>query len=286
MNRTGPHQICIIAVDGTEAHENDNRFVDCREMSLEDSIYDSVIIANWNGGLVSLDTVQATIQRGPDQEIWWSDYSSEMNLITPGMDVVYLEFELVEGDNQFVVNIESLHEIDTYYLSVVRDTTSPELTIWEVSNRTSPLESKRMVSGTCERGANVLIWSDVDSHQFVCPISEEYTIEVMVLESPGEHAISALSTDSANNEIRLEISVLKQEWADWAIEDARSGGPMMWWFSLAFILLLSAVVAPATALARRRSKSRRIASHGPDLDEIMAEIEAAADNQLAEMEEE
>ena len=94
------------------------------------------------------------------------------------------------------------------------------------------------------------------------------------------------STDSANNEIRLEISVLKQEWADWAIEDARSGGPMMWWFSLASILLLSAVVAPATALARRRSKRRRIASHGPDLDEIMAEIEAAADNQLAEMEEE
>ena len=143
-------------------------------MTLDDSIYDSVVIANWNGGLVSSDSVQATIQRGPDQEIWWNlAGSSEMNLITPGMDVVTIDFELVEGDNQFQVSIESLHEVDSYSLSVVRDTTAPELTLWEITNRTSNLEAERVVSGTCERGSNVMIWSDVDSHQFVCPVSEE-----------------------------------------------------------------------------------------------------------------
>ena len=287
LNRTGLHEVCIIAVDGTEPQDNDNRFVDCREMTLEDSIYDSVVIANWNGGLVSSDSVQATIQRGPDQEIWWNlAGSSEMNLITPGMDVVTIDFELVEGDNQFQVSIESLHEVDSYSLSVVRDTTAPDLTLWEITNRTSNLEAERVVSGTCERGSNVMIWSDVDSHQFVCPVSEEFSILVEVLKSAGEHQIYALSTDSANNEVRISISVLNQVWSDWAIEDARAGGPMMWWFSLGFIGLLAAVLIPSVTLARRRSLSRGILKDGPDLDEIMAEIEAAADIQISQMEEE
>ena len=126
LNRTGLHEVCIIAVDGTEPQDNDNRFVDCREMTLEDSIYDSVVIANWNGGLVSSDSVQATIQRGPDQEIWWNlAGSSEMNLITPVMDVVTIDFELVEGDNQFQVSIESLHEVDSYSFCLLYTSPSP-----------------------------------------------------------------------------------------------------------------------------------------------------------------
>jgi subtilisin family serine protease len=287
LHRTGIHEVCIIAVDGTEPHDNDNRFVDCRDMTLDDSIYDSVVIANWNGGLVSSDSVQATIQRGPDQEIWWNlAGSSEMNLIAPGMDVVTIDFELIEGDNQFKISIESLHEVDSYSLSVVRDTTAPDLTMWEVTNRTSNLETERVVSGTCERGSNVMIWSDVDSHQFVCPVSEEFNVLIEVLNSAGEHQISALSTDSANNEMRMSITVLNQVWSDWAIEDARAGGPMMWWFSLGFVGLLAAVLIPSVTLARRRSRSRRMLKHGPDLDEIMAEIEAAADHQIAQMEEE
>ena len=287
LHRTGIHEVCIIAVDGTEPHDNDNRFVDCRDMTLDDSIYDSVVIANWNGGLVSSDSVQATIQRDPDQEIWWNlAGSSEMNLIAPGMDVVTIDFELIEGDNQFKISIESLHEVDSYTLSVVRDTTAPDLTMWEVTNRTSNLETERVVSGTCERGSNVMIWSDVDSHQFVCPVSEEFNVLIEVLNSAGEHQISALSTDSANNEMRISITVLNQVWSDWAIEDARAGGPMMWWFSLGFIGLLAAVLIPSVTLARRRSLSRGILKDGPDLDEIMAEIEAAADIQISQMEEE
>ena len=60
----------------------------------------------------------------------------------------------------------------------------------------------------------------------------------------------------------------------------------MWWFSLGFVGLLAAVLIPSVTLARRRSRSRRMLKHGPDLDEIMAEIEAAADHQIAQMEEE
>ena len=49
---------------------------------------------------------------------------------------------------------------------------------------------------------------------------------------------------------------------------------------------LAAVLIPSVTLARRRSLSRGILKDGPDLDEIMAEIEAAADIQISQMEEE
>jgi hypothetical protein len=84
----------------------------------------------------------------------------------------------------------------------------------------------------------------------------------------------------------MSIEVLEQEWIDWAIEDARNSGPMLWWFSLAAIALLSVTVLPLTVLRRRRARRLRIEENGPDLDEIMSEIEAVADQPVAESDDE
>jgi hypothetical protein len=84
----------------------------------------------------------------------------------------------------------------------------------------------------------------------------------------------------------MSIEVLEQEWIDWAIEDARNSGPMLWWFSLAVIALLSVTVLPLTVLRRRRARRLRIEENGPDLDEIMSEIEAVADQPVAESDDE
>jgi Flp pilus assembly protein TadB len=55
---------------------------------------------------------------------------------------------------------------------------------------------------------------------------------------------------------------------------------MLWWFSLAAIALLSGTVLPLTVLRRRRARRLRIEEHGPDIEEIMLEIESVADQSV------
>jgi hypothetical protein len=55
---------------------------------------------------------------------------------------------------------------------------------------------------------------------------------------------------------------------------------------LAVIALLSVTVLPLTVLRRRRARRLRIEENGPDLDEIMSEIEAVADQPVAESDDE
>jgi len=80
--------------------------------------------------------------------------------------------------------------------------------------------------------------------------------------------------------------VMEQEWIDWAIEDARNSGPMLWWFSLAVIAALLAIAVPTTLLRRRRARRDGIENHGPDLEDIMSEIEEVAEPQITESEDE
>ena len=79
---------------------------------------------------------------------------------------------------------------------------------------------------------------------------------------------------------------MEQEWIDWAIEDARNSGPMLWWFSLAVIVALLAIAVPTTLLRRRRTRRDEIEKHGPDLEGIMSEIEGIAESPTTESEDE
>ena len=45
--------------------------------------------------------------------------------------------------------------------------------------------------------------------------------------------------DHAKNTNSTEIYLIKQDWVDWAVEDATGSGPMLVWFSLALLLLVS-----------------------------------------------
>ena len=274
LNHTGIHEVCMEATDATGVQENSNRFSDCRTISLDPSIYHTQVISNWDGGLVSVDQVQATLQRGPNQEIWWSRSGSPgSNLIEPGADIVILTFNLLEGENRFVIEINALDHTDEYVLTIVKDTMSPELSFTEVENYTTPLETIRVVSGICEAGAMLMLWSEIDSKQLLCDSSGEFEIHIEIPVSPGEHVIEGLSVDAANNQRNYSIEVLKQEWLDWAIEDARNSGPMLWWFSLAALLLIMGVSVTRSVIRRRRARIDRIERQGPDLDEIMSEIE-------------
>ena len=283
LNHTGMHEVCLVAVDGTEPHENDNRFKECRDIMLDPSIYATHVSADWDGGLKAIDVVEAILQRGPDQEIWWSRVGSEQrSLIEPGAAVVTLTLELIEGNNQFLIEIEALDHYDNYTLSIVRDTIPPSLTLEEKANRTSSLEVQRVVSGTCERGASVMVWSDTDSVDFICEDSGLFEVEIGIPENPGTHVINALSSDGANNENSASIEVLEQEWIDWALDDARASGPMLWWFSLAGIVLILLVIVPTVGIRNRRARKERLLKHGPDIDEIMSEVESVSSSNSSE----
>ncbi|MEE3318524.1 MAG: S8 family serine peptidase [Candidatus Thermoplasmatota archaeon] len=283
LNHTGVHEVCLEAVDMTEPQENDNRFLECRSILLDPAIYSTHVTADWNGGLGAIETVEAILQRGPDQEIWWSRAETgQRHLIERGASIVSVVFDLEEGDNQFLIEIHALDHVDNYSLSIVKDTIAPALNFYEVTNRTSTLETSRVVSGVCEQGSTVMLWTEADDEEFVCPSTGEFLVTIEIPPTPGNHTINGLSVDAANNQNSMSIEVLEQEWIDWAIEDARNSGPMLWWFSLAAIALLSVTALPLTVLRRRRARRLMIEEHGPDLDEIMSEIEAVANQPVAE----
>jgi hypothetical protein len=262
------------AIDATEQQENSNRFLDCRNITLDSSIYQTQIISNWDGGLVSVDQVQATLQRGPNQEIWWSRSDSpDSNLIEPGADIVILTFNLLEGENRFVIEINALDHVDEYVLTIVKDTIAPELSFAEVENYTTSLATIRVVSGICENGAMLMLWTEIDSKELLCDSSGEFEIHIEIPVSPGAHVIEGLSVDAANNQRNYSIEVLKQDWIDWALDDARNSGPMLWWFSLATLLLILGVGVTGAVIRSRRARIDRIEKQGPDIDEIMSEIE-------------
>ena len=58
--------------------------------------------------------------------------------------------------------------------------------------------------------------------------------------------------DQAKNSNQYQIDVLKQDWIEWAIDDAQNSGTMLWVFSLSSIMTLSAIIAITLRIARRR----------------------------------
>ena len=61
--------------------------------------------------------------------------------------------------------------------------------------------------------------------------------------------------DQAKNTQSFQIEVLKQDWIDWAIDDAQSSGTMLWVFSAGTLSLASAIVVLTPRLSRRRSRA-------------------------------
>ena len=256
LNRTGDHTICLRAVDLTEPQANDNRFSECRTFELPEITYDTAL-ADGNGQLVALDSIEVVILRHESQPIHWSRTGSEeTHLVGPGSGTVTLVLDLIEGQNEFVIQVDALDGTDTYTISLERDSTPPVLEFKEDRYRNAPLSAERQISGSCEPGLLVRIWSASDSAELVCPPTGNFTSPIGVPQAPGSHAIEASSLDAARNEQTHSIEVLKQDWSEWAIDDARGAGPMLGWLSLGVVLALAAIALPASALLREKSRGR------------------------------
>ena len=115
----------------------------------------------------------------------------------------------------------------------------------------STLSNLREVSGECEPGLLVRISSEVQSRDLICPETGTFHQNITVPDSPGQHTLEGFSMDQAKNANQHQIDVLKQDWIDWAIDDAQNSGTMFWIFSLSGITVLLVVIAITLRLAKR-----------------------------------
>ena len=259
LKTKGQHEFCIIAYDSTEGQYNENILVDCQIYNLNESIYATNVVAPWNGGITTENTVSTVLYRGPDQEIWWqNDAEDERFLITPGASVVELDFILKEGINDFSIEIESLDQLNEYQLSITRDTIAPILSFEQISIRNSTLNQIKHIEGNCEPGAYVMIWSVIESYEFICDSSGLIDIKISVQDIVGKHVIQGTTTDSVNNRNSFSVEVMNQNWIDWAIDDAQDQGPMLWYFLA--VLLSALILTSLTVIARKSLRKKKLSN--------------------------
>ena len=277
----GQHEFCIIAYDSTKGQYNENILVDCQIYNLNESIYATNVVAPWNGGITTENTVSTVIYRGPDQEIWWqNDAEEDRFLITPGALVVELDFILKEGINDYSVEIESLDQINEYQLSITRDTIAPILSFEQISVRNSTLNQIKHIEGNCEPGAYVMIWSVIESYEFICDSSGLIDIKISVQDIVGKHAIQGTTTDSVNNRNTFSVEVINQNWIDWAIDDAQDQGPMLWYFSAVLFSVL--ILITFTVFARKSLRKKKVNDNNlVSLEESFEEINELLNSPLS-----
>ena len=252
LNSTGSQTFCLHAIDRTSPQENNNSFHECREMQLPESNYDTSVSGS-SQPLVSLDSMDIILDRHPSQEVRWTSLTTgSTGVVEPGTENPVLSLDLVEGQNEFLIEIDSLDSTDSYTISVELDSTPPVLAFSEKTYQGSTLSNLREVFGECEPGLLVRISSEVQSRDLICPETGIFHQNITVPESPGQHILEGFSMDQAKNSNQYQIDVLKQDWIDWAIDDAQNSGTMLWVFSLSGIVTLSVIIAITLRIARRR----------------------------------
>ena len=257
LNSTGRQTFCLHAIDQTFPQKNNNSFHECREMLLPESDYDTSVSGS-SQTLVSLDSIDIILDRHPSQEVRWTSLTTgSTGAVEPGTGNPILSLDLVEGQNEFLIEIDSLDSTDSYTISVVLDSTPPVLEFSEKKYQGSTLSNLREVYGECEPGLLVRISSEVQSRDLICPETGAFHQNITVPDSPGQHTLEGFSTDQAKNSYQYQIDVLKQDWIEWALDDAQNSGTMLWVFSLSGIMILSAIIAITLRVARRRADVSR-----------------------------
>ena len=283
---TGSHEFCIVAYDSTEGQYNENILNDCRIYILNESVYQTDVLAPWNGSMTTDDNVMSVLTRGPNQNIWWQVIGvDERFLIAPGSTYVQLGFDLEEGLNEYIIEIEALDKTDVFELQITRDTIAPILLFNQISIRNSTLDPVKIIEGECEPGSYVMIWSVIETQEFFCNSSGTFNIQISVQDTIGSHSIQGISTDAVNNRNSYSIQVTNLDWIDWAIDDAQNQGPMLWYFLAGFLgilALISTTIMLRGSLRKRKKKNQSLESLEESFEEIdeLLHISPSDDNKI------
>ena len=282
LNFTGEHEFCVRAWDSTKGQYNENQIFECQIFMLEPSLYASAIWANWDGTVVGTEVVDLAFQRGPNQ---WANVthvpsgSDVSNLqptysFEPGVNFVDVELQLDEGVNEFYLEVYALDHVQTYWLWVERDTITPIIELYEITNRTSNLDSVRIIEGLCEPRASVTVWTEVSTTSFICGQEGNFSLQLGVPANASWHKVEVTTVDLGGNTNATSIEVLYQEWLDWAIDDAEAGGPILY-YGLGLLLALVALIGLTVfMIGRRKAKIREVEEN---LDNVMDWIDEMVD---------
>ena len=264
LNFTGEHEFCILAWDSTQGQYNENYISECQKFMLDPSLYYSAIWANWDGSVVGTESVNLAFQRGPaqwanvthvaagtDVEDLQPTYSFE-----PGANFIDVELQLDEGVNEFYLEIDALDHVQTYWLEVERDTVNPVIELYELANRTSNLDSIRILEGICEPRASVTVWTEVSATSFICGAEGNFSLQLGIPANASWHKVEVTTVDLGGNTNATSIEVLYQEWLDWAIDDAEAGGPILY-YGIGIILGLIVVIGLTVVLVGRKKAKIR-----------------------------
>jgi len=283
LNFTGEHIFCIMAWDSTRGQSNENHISECQILTLEPSLYSSAIWANWDGTVVGTEVVTLAFQRGPAQWANVTHVPSGTNVLElqptytfePGANFIDVELQLEEGVNEFYLEIDALDHVHSYWLWVERDTITPVIELYEITNRTSNLDSIRMFEGICEPRASVTVWTEVSATSFICGPEGNFSLQLGIPANASWHKVEVTTIDLGGNTNATSIEVLYQEWLDWAIDDAEAGGPILY-YGIALILGLFALIGLTVLLVNKnrakRSETEDALENSSDwLDEIVEE---------------
>ena len=114
-------------------------------MQLPESNYDTSVSGS-SQPLVSLDSMDIILDRHPSQEVRWTSLTTgSTGVVEPGTENPVLSLDLVEGQNEFLIEIDSLDSTDSYTISVELDSTPPVLAFSEKTYQGSTLSNLREV---------------------------------------------------------------------------------------------------------------------------------------------
>ena len=264
LNFTGEHEFCILAWDSTKGQLNENHISECRTYMLEPSLYASAIWANWDGTVVGTETVNLAFQRGPAQWANVTHVPADIDVedlqptysFEPGADFIDVDLQLEEGVNEFYLEIDALDHVQTYWLWVERDTVTPVIELYEITNRTSNLDSIRIIEGICEPRASVTVWTEVSATSFICGTEGNFSLQLGIPSNASWHKVEVTTVDLGGNTNATSIEVLYQEWLDWAIDDAEAGGPILYYGIGVIIALISVIGLTVVLVGRKKAKIR------------------------------
>jgi len=190
------------------------------------------------------------------------------------VNFVDVELQLDEGVNEFYLEVYALDHVQTYWLWVERDTITPVIELYEITNRTSNLDSVRIIEGLCEPRASVTVWTEVSTTSFICGQEGNFSLQLGIPANASWHKVEVTTVDLGGNTNATSIEVLYQEWLDWAIDDAEAGGPILY-YGLGLLLALIALIGLTVfMIGRRKEKIREVEEN---LDNVMDWIDEMVD---------
>jgi subtilisin family serine protease len=206
LQRTGSHELCLQLVDRTSPQWYPNQLVVCRNIELNESLYEPTVEALWNNSVVNTTSVSLQLTRGPLQgaRLFLISGNNTSNIFMPvnemfNIEILSISFDLTEGENRFTLEVDALERVYVFELLVTLDTIAPNLTITRPMEGTSTFAARMNIEGACQPDLVVVIEVGGINSSAICRPTGLYEIGIELPNGDGLHIVIVTSKDVAGN---------------------------------------------------------------------------------------